>query len=98
MIELHGESSAALRHGAQVAYITEHVGKRHHGIDDVGIAAHVLALDLPAPRIEVTDDRAGILLRRDHLYLHDRLEKDRTAIAQRLAQSCARADFKGKRR
>src|SRR5262252_4055296 len=48
VIELHGEGGAPLRHGAQIAHVAEHVGERHHRVDDVGVAAHVLALDLPA--------------------------------------------------
>src|SRR5262249_48762164 len=77
MIELHGEGGAPLGHGAQVVDVAEHVGERHHRVDDVGVAAHVLALDLAAPRVEVADDGAGVVFRRHHLDLHDRLEQNR---------------------
>src|SRR5262249_16706622 len=77
VIELHGEGGAPLRHGAQIAHVAEHVGERHHRVDDVGVAAHVLALDLPAARIEVADDRTGIVFRRHPLAPHDRPEQDR---------------------
>src|SRR6185312_13663454 len=59
VIELHGEGGASLAHGAQVVDVREHVGERHHGTDDVGVAAHVLALNMAAPRVEVADDRPG---------------------------------------
>ena len=98
VVELHREGRAALDHGAQVVHVAEHVHERHHRIDDVGVAAHVLALDLPAPRIEVADDGAGVIFRRHHLDLHDRLEQDRLALLQRFAQSRARGDFEGQRR
>src|SRR5262245_18560971 len=98
VVELHGEGGAPLRHGAQVAHIAEHVGERHHRVDDVGVAAHVLALDLPAPRVEVADDRAGIVLRGHHLDLHDRLEQHGRALLQGLAQRRAGADFERERR
>src|SRR6266436_6636662 len=98
VIELHGEGGTPLRHGAQIAHIAEHVGERHHRVDDVGVAAHVLALDLPAARVEVADDRTGIVFGRHHLDLHDRLEQDRRALLQRLTQRRARADFEGERR
>ena len=42
VVELHGEVGAALGEGAQLVHVAEHVGERHHGVDDVGVAAHVL--------------------------------------------------------
>src|SRR5882757_3113884 len=57
VIELHGEGGAPLRHGAQVADIAEHVGERHHGVDHIGVAAHVLPLNLAASRVDVADHR-----------------------------------------
>ena len=85
MIELHREGGASLAHRAQVIDVAEHVGERHHRVDDVGVAAHVLALDLAAPRVEVADDGAGVVLRRHHLDLHDRLQQHRLAELQRFA-------------
>src|SRR5215467_9758500 len=60
MVELHGEGGAPLSLRAQRIDVTKHVGKRHHRANDVGVAAHVLALDLTSPRIEIADHRAGI--------------------------------------
>src|SRR5438874_5563623 len=50
--------------------------RSHHRVDDVGVAAHVLALDLPAARVEVADDRTRIVFGRHHLDLHDRLRSE----------------------
>src|ERR1700674_1272060 len=52
VIELHGEGGAPLTHGAQRVDVTEHVGERHHCVDDIGVAAHILTLHLAAPRVE----------------------------------------------
>ena len=60
--------------------------------------AHVLTLDLAAPRIQVADDGAGVVFRRHHLDLHDRLEQHRLALLQRFAECRARCDFKRQRR
>src|SRR5215831_13181668 len=49
VVELHGKRRTSLTHGTQRVDVAEHVGKRHHRIDDVGVAAHVLALNLSAP-------------------------------------------------
>src|SRR5215471_4090880 len=48
MVELHCEGRAPLTHGTQRVDVAEHVGERDHRIDDVGVAAHVLALDMAA--------------------------------------------------
>src|SRR5437762_8273864 len=59
VVELHRERGTSLGHGAQVADVAEHIVQRHHRGDHVGVAAHVLSLDLAAPRVEVADDGAG---------------------------------------
>src|SRR5450830_604190 len=98
VIELHSESGAPLRHGTQRVDVTEHVGKRLHRVDDVGVAAHVLALNMAAPRVEIANDGASVFRHRHDLDLHDRLEQHRAALLQRLAQGAARADFERQRR
>src|ERR1700730_46900 len=95
VVELHREGCAALAHRAQVIHVTEHIHERHQRSDDFGIAAHVLPLDLPAPQLQIADDGAGEIFRRHHLDLHDRLEQDRLALLQRLAECRARCDFEG---
>src|SRR3989440_1108462 len=98
MIELHRKGRASLAHRAQVIHVPKHIHKRHHRVDDVGVATHVLALDLAAPRIQVADDGAGVVFRGHHLDLHDRLEQNGLALLQRFAECRARCDFEGQRR
>src|SRR5439155_17276297 len=97
VVELHGEGGAPLAHRAQVRHVAEHVGERHHGVDDIGIATPVLAVDVPAPGVEVADDVAGVFLRRHHFDLHDRLEQYRLAFLQPLPQRRARGNLEGER-
>src|SRR5476651_2442259 len=53
MIELHRVIGAALAEGSQLIDIAKHIGEWNHRIDDHRIAAHILALDLPAPAEKV---------------------------------------------
>ena len=48
MVELHSELRTALTHGTERVHIAEHICKRNHGVDDRGIAAHLLTEDLAA--------------------------------------------------
>src|SRR5215468_9760442 len=75
VVELHRVLGAALRHRPEIVDVLEHVGERHHGVDNDRDAARLLPLDLAAPRVQVADDVADIVLRRHHLDLHDRLEQ-----------------------
>src|SRR5579864_7985551 len=80
VMKLHAVHGAALRLGAQVGGIAEHVAQRHvsahhlHG----GPAFH--AEDLAATRGQVTEDFPHELLGHDDLDLHDRLEQRRLAL------------------
>ena len=98
VVELHGERRPALGHGPQRVHVAEHVGERHDRVDDVGVAAHVLTLDLPAPGVQVADDAARVLLGRHHLDLHHRLQQHRLALLQRVAKRRAGRDLEGERR
>src|SRR6516225_10569571 len=75
VIELHCERGAPLADRPQVIHVTEHVHERHYRVDDGGVAAHVLTLDLPAPQIQVPYDGTDTVLRGHHFDLHDRLEQ-----------------------
>ena len=46
--ELHRVAGAALGHAAQLGGVAEHLGQRHHGPDDLRVAARLDALDLAA--------------------------------------------------
>src|SRR5581483_10880260 len=88
----------SLAHRAELVDVAEHVGERHHRVDDLRVAARIGAGDLAAPRVDVADHRAKILLRRHHLDLHDRLEQHRARLLQRVAEGLPRADLEGERR
>src|SRR3984957_19467941 len=98
VVELHGEVGPALRAGPQLVDIAEHVGQRHHRIDDHRIGPHVLPLHLAATGQKITHHEAGVLLGGNDLDLHDRLEQNRTALLQALAERRAGGDFEGERR
>jgi hypothetical protein len=50
--ELHRVLGAALGERAQFVDVAEHVGERHVGLDHLGIAPAVGALNLPATGVE----------------------------------------------
>src|SRR5690606_24984668 len=75
LVELHRVDGTTLRLGAQVGGVTEHVGERHRRLDDLEIVDHLHAADRAAPRVEVADDVAHVVLGRTDLDLHHRLEK-----------------------
>src|SRR3954468_15211186 len=52
--ELHRVLGAPLAEGAKLINVAEHIRKRHHRLDDLGIAAAVRPLDLTAPAVQVT--------------------------------------------
>src|SRR6266568_4227099 len=86
MPELHRVGGAALRLGAEVGGVAEHVGQRHLRGDDLRIAARVHTLDLAAPRVQIADDVAHEGLGRHHLDVHDRLEEDRARLGGALLE------------
>src|SRR5919107_568904 len=77
MIELHSERRAALGLGAHGGRVTEHLGQRHHGPDDLTAAAGVHTLYLASPRREVAHHVAHKLLGHDDFYVHHGFQKDR---------------------
>src|SRR3954467_3167005 len=98
MRELHRVLRPALAEGPQLINVAEHIGKRDHRLDDLGVAPAVGALDLAAAAVDVADDVAEIILRRHHLDLHDRLEQRDAGLLRGLAHRAAGADLERKRR
>src|SRR5579875_419284 len=98
VIELHRVIGAALAKGPQLVDITKHIGERDHRTDDDRVAAHVLALNLPAPREQVTHDSTRIVFGRRDFDLHDWLEQDGTALLQRFTEGRAGGDLEGEHR
>src|SRR5215210_1039420 len=74
-LELHGECCPALRRRPQVGCVAEHGRERHARPDRLRVAARLEALDAPAARVEVAHHVAEVLLRRDDLDGHHRLEQ-----------------------
>src|SRR5215211_572421 len=93
MIELHGERRAALGLGAHGGRVTEHLGQRHHGPDDLAAAAGVHALDLPTPRGEVAHHVAHELLGHDDLDVHHGLQKNRVGPLEGLLDGHGTGDL-----
>lgn len=95
MIEEHRERGATLSEAAQVGGVAEHLGQRHVGGDDLGVAARGHALDLAAARVQAADDVAHVLVRRRGLDAHDRLEDLGAALRHRLADRHGGGDLEG---
>src|SRR6266542_2139055 len=85
-LELHGVARPALGLRPQVADVAEHLRQRHRGADDAGAAALLHRLDVTAAGVEVADDVAHVLLGRDDLDRHHRLEDHRVGPAGSLLQ------------
>src|SRR3546814_20416133 len=73
--DLHRLLRAALGERTQLVDVAEHVGERHDGLDGLGVAPAVGALDLPAATVEIADHVAHIFLWGDDLDLHHRFEQ-----------------------
>src|SRR5579864_3614743 len=74
--ELHGVGGPALGPRTQVGSVAEHVAQRHQSPYDVAGPPLFHALDLAPAGGKVPDDFAHVVLGRDHLDGHDRLEQD----------------------
>src|SRR5690606_11204506 len=98
VVELHRVLRTALGHRTQVVDIFEHVGERHHGADHNCNAAGFLPLDLSTAAVQVADDVADVILRRNHLDLHDRLKQLDTELGRSLLEACARSDLERQHR
>src|SRR5947209_4359842 len=80
-LEVHRRGGAALRHRAQVCGVTEHLGERDVGRDELRAAVPGLRLpDLAAPAVQVAVARAHVLLGRDDLDAHDRFQEHRLGL------------------
>ena len=83
---MHRELGSPLRHRAQVGRVAEHLRERDDGLDHLGVADGLEALDAPAPRVEVPHHVAQVVLRRDHLDGHHGLEELRLAALHGLLE------------
>ncbi|GAV32354.1 hypothetical 66.3 kDa protein in hag2 5'region [Coriobacteriaceae bacterium EMTCatB1] len=94
-LELHHVGRTALGARPQVGRVTEHVGERDARAHDLRVAAALHALDVTAAARQVAHDVAHELLGRVDLHGHDRLEKDRARLLQRLFDRHRTGHFEG---
>src|SRR3954453_5908275 len=94
-LELHRVGRPALRVGAQVGRVAEHLAERDVGGDRERVAAPLLAFEAPAAPAEVADDVAEEVLGRDDLDLEDGLEQDGLRPARRLLEGERARDLEG---
>src|ERR1700748_43581 len=80
LLELHREVRSSLRRSTHCRRIAAHVRQRNRRLDGLHTADHLHALDASAPRVQVADDRAHVLLRHRHLNRHHRLQQHRLCL------------------
>src|SRR5262249_27045990 len=73
----------------------EHVGERHVGAHDRGVAAHLLGPDLATPAVDVADDVANEIAGRHHLHVHDRLEQLHAGLDHPFTHGAAGRNLEG---
>src|SRR5580704_7131522 len=84
--ELHGVAPATLRQRRQLIRVTQHLRKRHLRLDRHAPRARIAAADLPAPAAEMSQQVAGILIRRVHLHRHYWFEQARPRLFHRFLE------------
>src|SRR5215210_5811646 len=94
-VEDHRVAGPSLGAAAQVAHVAEHLRERDEGPDDASAGALLHRLDGPAPGVQVADDVAHVLLGRDDLDGHERLEQSRAGLAGGLLEDHRTGDLEG---
>src|SRR3954470_21044168 len=94
-VEHHGVARPSLGAAAQVAHVAEHLRERDQGPDDAGAGALLHRLDDPAPGVQVADDVTHVVLGRDDLDGHERLEQGRVGLARGLLEDHRAGDLEG---
>src|SRR5690606_2799087 len=69
------------------------VGQRDKGVDDDGIAAHVLTLNHAATAVQVANNRTEVFFGGHDLNRHDRLEQLGRTLFLQFAEGGAGRDF-----
>src|SRR3954452_4234858 len=92
-VEDHRVAGPSLGAAAQVAHVAEHLRERDQGPDDAGAGALLHRLDRPAPGVQVADDVTHVVLGRDDLDGHERLEQGRAGIASCLLEGHRAGDL-----
>mmetsp|Transcript_28730 Transcript_28730/g.77352 ORF Transcript_28730/g.77352 Transcript_28730/m.77352 type:complete len:596 (-) Transcript_28730:17-1804(-) len=91
--ELHRIVGAALRHGAQLRHVLEHVAERDESLDRLRVATLAELHHHSAAGGDVADHVAHVLLRGGHVHLHERLHQAATTLAEALASGHAARDL-----
>src|SRR5690606_5412459 len=92
-VELHGVVRAALRLGAQVSDIAEHLREWDQTTNDLGATEVLHGLDLATTGVDVADDLTPVVLRGAHLDEHHRLEQDRVGLPDGLLEGHRAGDL-----
>ena len=90
---LHRVLAAALRAGAEVSRVAEHLSQRNESVDLLRAAAGLEALDLTTAGVEVADHVAHVLVGDDDADLHDRLEQRRAGLLAGLLEGHGAGDL-----
>ena len=80
LVKEHGVIAAALRLGAQVRRISEHLGKRDVSGYHLAAADIFHAADSAAAGVHITDDVAHVFLRHGDFDSHDGLKENRRSL------------------
>src|SRR3954447_160180 len=94
-VEDHRVAGPTLGAAAQVTHVAEHLRERDQGPDDAGAGALLHRLDDPAPGVQVTDHVTHVVLGRDDLDGHERLEQGRVGLARGLLEDHRAGDLEG---
>src|SRR4051794_4654122 len=94
-VEDHRVARPTLGAAAQIAHVAEHLRERDQGPDDAGAGALLHRLDDPAPGVQVADDVTHVVLGRDDLDGHERLEQGRVGLARGLLEDHRAGDLEG---
>ena len=95
---LHRVLAAALRAGAEVSRVAEHLSQRNESVDLLRAAAGLEALDLTAAAVEVADDITHILVGDNDADLHDGFENDGIRLLAGLLERHGTGDLERKLR
>src|SRR5690606_38026187 len=93
--QLHAVRTPALGAGPEVRSVSEHLRQGHQGGNGLAAGHRLGAFYTPPACVDITDDIAQILLRRDHLHTHQRLQQHGPGLRSRGFQGLGRCDLKG---
>src|SRR5262245_5034047 len=94
-VELHGVARSSLRPAPEIAYVTEHLGKRDNCLDEAGTGTLVHGLNVATARVEVPDHIAHELLGRRDFHRHHGLEQHGVSPTRRLLERHRTGDLEG---